>query len=82
ATAKRINKTTYDRMLTPHFNSWKVRTATGLDEPANAEDAEQMALRFRQNDILSGGPDVQFGTLDETPLDGFISAKMDDVRTL
>ena len=82
ATAKRINKTTYDRMLTQHFNSWKVRTATGLDEPANAEDAEQMALRFRQNDILTGGPDVQFGTLDETPLDGFISAKMDDVRTL
>jgi hypothetical protein len=81
-TAKRINKTTYDRMLTQHFNSWKVRTATGLDEPANEDAADKQALLIRQNDILTGGDGVEFGTLDETPLDGFISAKKDDVQTL
>lgn len=81
-TAKRINKTTYDRMLTQHFNSWKIRTATGLDEPQNEEEAARQALRLRQNDMLTGGEGVTFGTLDETPLDGFISAKTADIQTL
>jgi len=81
-TAKRINKTTYDRMLVQHHNSWKVRTATGLDEPGTDEDADQQKLLLRQNDILTGGPDVEFGTLDETSMGGFIDAKADDVKTL
>lgn len=29
--AQRINKTSYDRLLTQHFNSWKVRTIAGID---------------------------------------------------
>lgn len=81
-TAKRINKTTYDRMLVQHHNSWKVRTATGLDEPGTDDDAYQQKLLLRQNDILTGGPDVEFGTLDETSMSGFIDAKKDDVQTL
>ena len=40
-----------------------------------------MCIRDR-GDILTGDEDVEFGTLDETPLDGFISAKKDDVQTL
>lgn len=81
-TAKRINKTTYDRMLTQHHNSWKIRTATGLDDPGTSEGREEQKLLLRQGDILTGGEHVQFGSLPETSLDGFTAAKKDDVQTL
>lgn len=80
--AKRINKTTFDRMVIQHFNSWKVRTAVGLEDPKDDVEAAQRKLLLRQNDILTGGPDVQFGTLDETKPDGLISAEERDVETL
>lgn len=80
--AKRINKTTFDRLLVQHHSSWKVRTATGLEEPANDEEARRQKLLLRQGDILTGGPDVEFGTLDETSPDGLIKAGEADVETL
>lgn len=79
---KRLNKTDYDRLLTQHFNSWKVRTASGLDENVSDEEAQQRKLKLAQDDILTGGPGVEFGTLPETPLDGFIKAKESDLTTL
>lgn len=80
--AKRINKTSFDRMLAQHFNSWKVRTATGLERPATeAEQAEQKLL-LRQQDILVGDDGVTFGSLPETQLDGFIHAWESDVEAL
>jgi len=80
--AERINKTTYDRMLVQHFNSWKVRTATGLDMPNDPEDRERVKLLLRQGDILTGEEGVQFGTLDETSPDGLIKATDEDVKIL
>ena len=78
-TAARINKTDYDRLLTQHWNSWKVRTATGLDEQSNTADTK---LRLRQQDILTGGEGVEFDTLDETSLEPFIKAHDSDVEAL
>lgn len=80
--AERINKTTYDRMLIQHFNSWKVRTATGLDMPTDPTDQARVKLLLRQNDILTGEAGVQFGTLDETSPDGLIKATDEDVKIL
>lgn len=80
--AERINKTTYDRMLVQHFNSWKVRTATGLDMPNDPEDRERVKLLLRQGDILTGEEGVTFGTLDETSPDGLIKATDEDVKIL
>lgn len=80
--AERINKTTYDRMLIQHFNSWKVRTATGLDMPNDPADQERVKLLLRQNDILTGEAGVEFGTLDETSPDGLIKATEEDVKIL
>lgn len=80
--AERINKTTYDRMLVQHFNSWKVRYATGLDQPKDEADAERIKLLLRQNDILTGEEGVQFGTLDETSPDGLIKATEEDMKIL
>lgn len=78
-TAGRINKTDYDRLLAQHYNSWKVRTATGLDEAANTPETK---MRLRQQDILTGGEGVEFDTLDETSLEGFIKAHESDLETL
>lgn len=81
--AARINKTAYDRLLTQHFNSWKVRTISGLQEPETSEDAQRTKLQLRQDDILiAEDPDTKFGTLDETPLEGFIAAYRADIETL
>jgi hypothetical protein len=80
--AKRINKTTFDRLLIQHHSSWKVRTATGLDDPADEADNEKRKMLLRQNDILTGGDGVQFGTLDETAPDGLIKAGETDIETL
>ena len=81
--AARINKTSYDRMLTQHFSSWKVRTVAGMAEPDDEEVAVRKKLQLRQDDLLvAEDPDTKFGTLDETPLDGFIAAHRHDVETL
>ncbi|WP_323986213.1 phage portal protein [Microbacterium plantarum] len=81
-TAERINKDTYDRMLVQHFNSWKVRYATGLDMPTDPADVERVKTLLRQNDILTGEEGVTFGTLDETNPDGLIKAVDKDIEIL
>lgn len=80
--AKRINKTTWDRLVNQHFNSWKVRTATGLEEPKDEEEARKRKLLLMQGDILTGGDGVEFGTLPETSPEGLIKAEERDVNTL
>lgn len=80
--AERINKDTYDRMLLQHFESWKVRTATGLDMPTDPAERERVKLMLRQGDILTGEEGVQFGTLDETGPDGMIRATDKDIEML
>lgn len=83
STAARINKTSFDRLMAQHFNSWKVRTVSGMVQPDDDEEAQQAKLRLRQDDILvAEDPDTRFGTLDETPLGGFIEAHRADVETL
>ncbi|MCA1191624.1 phage portal protein [Saccharopolyspora sp. 6V] len=81
--AKRINKTAYDRLLTQHFNSWKIRTVAGMAEPDTEEQANRKKMQLRQDDLLvAEDPDTKFGTLDETPLEGFISAWRADIEAL
>lgn len=81
--AKRIDKTAYDRLLTQHFSSWKVRTVAGMAEPSSEEEANRAKLRMRQDDMLiAEDPDTKFGTLPETPLNGFIRAYESDIKTL
>lgn len=78
----RINKTDYDRMLVQHFNSWKIRTATGLDKPTSKQEQDEEKMRLRHDDMLVGGEDVQFGTLDETSMDPFVKAHDSDIEAL
>ena len=80
--AKRINKTAYDRLLVQHYNSWKIRTATGLAKPEDEAEGKRLKLLLRQSDILTGEEGVEFGTLDETSMDGFIKAWESDIEAL
>lgn len=81
--AARINKTAYDRLLVQHFNSWKVRTVAGMTEPDTPEEKERTKLLLRQEDLLvAEDADTKFGTLDETPLEGFIGAWRADIEAL
>lgn len=81
--AGRINKTTYDRLLTQHFNSWKIRTVSGMAQPDTEEAANRKKMQLRQDDILvAEDPDTKFGVLDETPLDGFVNAWRSDIEAL
>lgn len=78
----RVNKTVYDRLLVQHHNSWKIRTATGLDDSVPDEEGKVRKLRLAQDDILTGAEGVQFGTLDETSMDPFIKAKESDLEDI
>jgi hypothetical protein len=93
--ASRINKTSYDRLLSQHFNSWKVKTATGLElpsqldedgEPLDALDeeaAEKLKVKLAQDDILvAEDPETKFGTLDATALDPFVNSWRADIEAL
>ena len=94
--AQRINKTAYDRLLAQHFNSWKVKTVTGLDLPAKAdpdtgletdqvdvEAAEKMKIKLAQDDILVGeSPETRFGVLEATSLEPFVSSWRADIEAL
>jgi hypothetical protein len=81
--ARKINKTAYDRLVTQHFSSWKVRTIAGLAEPDDDEVKTRKKLQLAQDDILvAEDPDTKFGTLDETPLSGFIDAWRSDIEAL
>lgn len=89
-TAARINKTSYDRLLAQHFNSWKVRTIAGIDLPEETGDQDadtaavaQEKMRLSQEDILiSEDPETKFGTLDGTTLDTFVTAWRSDIEAL
>lgn len=80
--AARIDKTAFDRLLVQHFNSFKVRWATGLEQPDTEEEVVQDKIRIANEDILIAS-DVQakFGTLDETSMSGFIEAYKNDLET-
>lgn len=79
--AKRVHKTTYDRLLQQHYNSWKVKYATGLERPDDPAERERIKLILEHDSVLMGDSDVTFGTLVETALDGIIKAEDRDVET-
>jgi hypothetical protein len=81
--ASRINKTSYDRMLTQHYNSWKVRWIAGLAEPDTEEAANARTIQLSQAQMLVfEDADTKTGALPETDLGGFINAHEADVETL
>lgn len=80
--AERHQKSTHDRLMAQHYNSWKVRYATGLPEPGSTEEDARQKAALSNPDLLTGGEGVTFGTLAETSLDGLLRAEQEDLNTL
>lgn len=79
--AARIDKTAFDRLLVQHFNSFKVRWATGLEQPDSEDEVAQDKIRIANEDILiASDVDAKFGTLAETSMAGFIDAYTADLE--
>lgn len=79
----RIDQTIFDRLVTQRFNSWIVRTVTGMAQPESDEEEQVASMRLRQEDLLvAESPDTKFGSLPASDLAGFIAAKDADLRDL
>jgi hypothetical protein len=96
---RRLNKNVHDRLLAQHYNSWKIRTVSGIDlgkglkEPTAESsidewnvyraEVERRRIKLSQSEMLvAKDGDTKFGTLDETPLDGFVKVDESDRETL
>lgn len=74
----RLNQTVMDRMLVQTYGSFKIRYASGMVDPT-----EEDRLRLSKSRMMiSEDPDTKFGSLPETPLDGFIKASAVDQETV
>lgn len=80
--AGRFEKTTNDRLLIQHYNSWRIKTATNMEEPGSEDEKERVKALLRHEDILTGGEGVTFGSLPETSMDGVLRAGDTDRDTL
>lgn len=81
--AGRIDQDTFDRLIVQRFGAWKVRYIAGMAQPSTEEKARLQALALKVEDLLiSPHSDTKFGTLDESPLEGFIKARDADIRDL
>ena len=80
--ARRYDKTVNDRLLIQHNNSWRILTATGLDDPGSTDDRDRLKAKLRHDDVLLGGEGTNFATLPETTLDSILKAAEADQETL
>lgn len=78
-----IDKTINDRLLVQHNNSWKVRWATGLEQPDTEEAAVAEAWQLQHGDFLATSNEAaKFGVLEETGMADFIAAVKRDIEDL
>ena len=95
ALQNRINQTIFDLLVAQTYASVKVRTVTGMappvhrdpetGEPVLDENGNPIPLPINHNArrfLFAEDPDVKFGSLDETPLGGFIESVDMSIRHL
>lgn len=90
----RINQTVFDLLVTQTYSSHKVRYATGMTPPLVRDEEGNPKLDEKGNPIpipinhnakrflFAPDADTRFGTLDETPLAGFIESIDMSIRHL
>jgi hypothetical protein len=80
---RRIDQTTYDRLIVQRFGAWKVRWIAGLAKPSDQQMANMQALELSMMDILiSSNKDTKFGTFDASSTKDFIDGADTDLRYL
>jgi hypothetical protein len=90
----RINQTVFDLLVTQSYASFKVRYATGMAPPLKRDaqgdplldaNGHPIPLPINHNAkrfLFAEDDTARFGTLDETPLDGFIASIEASIRHL
>lgn len=79
----RIDQDTFDRLVVQRFGAFKVRFGVGIEKPKTDTDQRAASAQLREGDLLmAADPKASFGTLDGTPLDGYIKARDSDLRDL
>lgn len=80
--AARMDKTVLDRLLVQHYNSFKIRWATGLEQPDSEEEARAGAMQLKHGDMLiSSNDQAKFGVLSETDMGPFIESYKSDLES-
>lgn len=80
--AARLDKTVLDRLLVQHYNSFKVRWATGLEQPDTEEKAAAAKMQLSQDTVLITSNELaKFGAIPETDMSPFIAAYQADLET-
>lgn len=88
-----VNQAKYDLSVTRNFSAYKVRTASGLEGEPVLDNDGQHVLDEATGEPLYEAPEIgpekfivsedektKFGTLDETPLDGFIESSNQEIE--
>jgi hypothetical protein len=90
----RINQTVFDLLVAQTYGSFKVRWVTGMAPPVQRDEDGDMVLDEQGNPIplpinhnarrflFAEDEDVKFGSLDETPLGGYIESIDMSIRHL
>lgn len=79
----RIDQDTFDRLVVQRFGAFKVRFGTGIEKPKTDSEQRAASAQLREGDLLmAADAKATFGTLDGTPLDGYIKARDSDLRDL
>lgn len=95
ALQNRINQTVFDLLVAQTYGSFKVRTVTGMappimrdadsGEPVLDENGNPQPIPINHNAkrfLFAEDPEVKFGSLDETPLGGYIESIDMSIRHL
>lgn len=89
----RVNQTAFDLLMTQTYGAFQVRWAAGLagdpmlDENGDPIKDENGFIVYKPFELsqerllLTDKPDAKFGTLDATPVDGFIAALENAVKS-
>ncbi|MFC0622826.1 phage portal protein [Kribbella deserti] len=91
----RINQTVFDLLVAQTYGSVQVRTATGMAPPVRRDpetgepvldaNGQRQPIPMNHNArrfLFAEDPDVRFGSLDATPLNGFIASIDMSIRHL
>ena len=80
---RRIDQTTFDRLVVQRFGAWQVRYIAGMAKPTSANEAAIEKMRLRVEDILiSTNENTKFGTLQGSPLEPYTNVTDSDLRVL